>query len=78
MKNELFGDVHVVIGTRISSRGRKPTCPICKKPVLEGQKGVLIKALSETKKEYHAGCILDMAEFIVHSCREFISTGRTA
>jgi len=64
MFKKQFGKMIVTGGIRQKSRGKNPICQICSKPVLDGDHGVLIKALGEYKREHHYMCLMEVFEFL--------------
>lgn len=56
MKAERLGRLEAYYG-EYTQGSRPPTCPVCRLPMLKGQKGLCIKFLGEIPKHLHAECL---------------------
>jgi hypothetical protein len=64
MEEKRFRRMKIIVGTRKKMRGRPPLCQICEKPVVAGDRGVLIKALGEMPREHHYQCLLKVFNWL--------------
>jgi len=55
-----MGRLFVIGGIRKKTRGKKPTCQICEKTILENEEALSIKAIGEYERSHHYKCLMKL------------------